>query len=72
MNVRQLLLQAVNLGKLASTTAYVAAPPSLAPCLTASHATGLIITSALIIWKSLILWTGSDSPVRASSCWSHT
>jgi len=72
MNVRQLLLQAVNLGESASTTAYIAAPPTLAPCLTAGYAAGLIITSALIIWKSLILWTGSDSPVRAFSRWSRS
>ena len=29
---------------------------------------GLIVTSALMIWKGLILVTGSESPVRLSSC----
>jgi hypothetical protein len=29
---------------------------------------GLIITSALMIWKSLILFTGSESPVSWSRC----
>ena len=28
------------------------------------HLLGLIITSALMIWKSLILFTGSESPVN--------
>lgn len=30
-------------------------------------AAGLIVTSALMIWKTLILVTGSESPVRAVS-----
>jgi signal peptidase len=29
---------------------------------------GLIITSALLIWKTLILTTGSESPVGAHVC----
>ena len=33
----------------------------------ASAAAGLIITSALIIWKTLMVVTGSESPVRARS-----
>jgi hypothetical protein len=36
------------------------------PSLSLSHShrePGLIITSALMIWKSLILFTGSESPV---------
>ena len=37
-------------------------PPSATPPLA-----GLIVTSALMIWKTLILVTGSESPVRASS-----
>ena len=32
---------------------------------------GLIVTSALMIWKTLILVTGSESPVRAASVSVH-
>lgn len=34
--------------------------------LPAGHPAGLVVTSALIIWKSLMLWTGSESPVSCS------
>ena len=66
MNIRQLVLQTLNLGACES--------PTFVDCLQehcstglqagANPTAGLIITSALIIWKSLILWTGSESPVR--------
>lgn len=67
MGIRHTLLQFLSLGKrerkaisaarfLASRfVSHAPSPPSFA---------GLIVTSALMIWKFLILWTGSESPVR--------
>ena len=81
MNVRQFLLQGINLGrqldqvKQANCTAALDCldKPSfrcwmgmnlLAPGVCFA---GLIVASALMIWKSLILITGSESPVRILS-----
>ena len=64
MNVRQFLSQTVQLGE-----SWL--EPDLELCTSLSvlsvtplPAAGLIVTSALMIWKTLILVTGSESPVR--------
>lgn len=53
MDLRQFLTQGMNLG----TYIFLSFPPHV------HDAPGLIVTSALIIWKTLILITGSESPV---------
>jgi hypothetical protein len=62
MNMRQFMTQGVNLGPGVITQTLCAA------CrwrlLTGdAQRPGLVVTSALIIWKSLMLFTGSESPV---------
>lgn len=57
MNYRQLAEQIVALGPPASC----ALPP---PCSHGALPAGLIVTSALVIWKSLMVVTGSESPAR--------
>lgn len=64
LNFRQLLSQGVNLGACIQSIS-----PAPAACSVADtrHA-GLIVTSALMIWKTLILVTGSESPVSTPGC----
>lgn len=67
MHKRQMLLQGINLGQRLAGAACpsgdrpgtLIAPPRLLPA-------GLIITSALMIWKSLVLFSGSESPVSSA------
>jgi hypothetical protein len=71
MNARQLIGQGVNLGESVAHDHAVCRTNSAASRSTGSqldlrHA-GLVVTSALIIWKSLMLITGSESPVSNSS-----
>jgi hypothetical protein len=73
MNKRQFTTQGVNLGAL--ITAVLLRVTNAASRLShltgadggwrglANRAAGLVVTSALIIWKSLMLFTGSESPV---------
>lgn len=60
LNKRQALLQGVNLGTPHRLAIVVFKGILDSSCSTA----GLIVTSALMIWKTLILLTGSESPVR--------
>lgn len=60
LNKRQALLQGVNLGIPLRVAIGVFTSSIDSSCSTA----GLIVTSALMIWKTLILLTGSESPVR--------
>ena len=62
LNFRQLLAQGVNLG--ARVPPRLPRAPGAGLRLTRGRA-GLIVTSALMIWKGLILVTGSESPVGA-------
>lgn len=63
MKKRQLLGSAVNLGEGQGRQQSGPADPR-APTEPACPAAGLVVTSALIIWKTLMLLTGSESPVR--------
>lgn len=78
MNYRQLLQQGVQLGERSACKSplQLSANAHSVLCVSPmmpSHALpldpGLIVTSALMIWKSLMLVTGSESPVScAPSC----
>jgi hypothetical protein len=59
MNKKQFVMQGINLGVARHVV------PKL-HCINPEprHRAGLIVSSALIIWKSLMLFTGSESPVR--------
>ncbi len=63
-NLRPFLLQGTNLGKLATVTGYCGSNWELFMEDSWLVSAGLVVTSALIIWKSLILITGCESPVR--------
>lgn len=64
MNARQLIGQGVNLGEWCDLVPPVTSiREGLQSLNTARCAAGLVVTSALIIWKSLMLITGSESPV---------
>jgi signal peptidase len=67
LNKRQALTQAVNLG----AGSWVQGSSCLQLRQQRAHWTcllaGLVVTSALIIWKSLMLITGSESPVGAAA-----
>lgn len=68
MKKRQLLGSAVNLGEGQEQSS--SGPPAdpRAPTEPACPAAaGLVVTSALIIWKILMLLTGSESPVRVGN-----
>ncbi len=63
-NLRPFLLQGTNLGKLATVTGCCCSNWELFTEDSWPASAGLVVTSALIIWKSLILITGCESPVR--------
>ena len=69
--VRQSLHQILNLGEISASRMPICCVLAAGSCQQSSaclgkapcHAAGLIVASALMSWKTLILITGSDSPV---------
>ena len=67
LNVRQLLNQVVTLGDSHGVSSLKLGCNSCPSRPNVLSAAGLIVTSALMIWKSLILVTGSESPASAAA-----